>query len=102
MSPLIRARLTALFLAVALPLHTQPALPQQRIPDSQEPILTFVHDFLQVFYPELLTKKQTLKFCMSAPADDPWRETYGVYFTRGGWRRTAPWWSLGPCKFLRR
>jgi hypothetical protein len=81
MSPLIRARLTALFLAVALLLHTQPALPQQRIPDSQEPILTFVHDFLQVFYPELLTKKQTLKLCISNPADDSWRQIRGVYFT---------------------
>jgi hypothetical protein len=44
-------------------------------------ILTFAHDVLQVFYPELLDKNHRLTLCITAPGDDTWLEMGGVYFT---------------------
>jgi hypothetical protein len=54
---------------------------QQNPPISQETVLTFVHDFLQVFYPELISKGHRLKLSVLHPADSSWREITGVYFT---------------------
>jgi hypothetical protein len=54
---------------------------QQNPPVSQETVLTFVHDFLQVFYPELISKGHRLKLSVLHPADSSWREISGVYFT---------------------
>ena len=50
-------------------------------PITQDTVLTFVHDLLQVFYPELITKGNRLKLCVDHPADSSWREISGVYFT---------------------
>jgi hypothetical protein len=58
-----------------------PIFPQTSIPVRQETMLTFVHDFLQVFYPELFNKNQRLSLCLTAPGNDPWLEIAGVYFT---------------------
>jgi len=57
------------------------AFPQQNPPLSQETVLTFVHDFLQVFYPDLISKGHMLKLSVYHPADSSWREIAGVYFT---------------------
>lgn len=56
------------------------AFSQAPPPGSQETVLTFVHDFLQVFYPEALGKGNQLILCVSHPADASWREISGVYF----------------------
>jgi len=57
------------------------AAPQKDVPASQETILTFVHDFLKVFYPDLFDEKHTLKLCITHPASSSWREIAGMYFT---------------------
>jgi hypothetical protein len=54
---------------------------QKAPPINQETVLSFVHDFLGVFYPELLTKGHTLRLCVSHPAEASWRTISGVYFT---------------------
>jgi hypothetical protein len=70
-------RVSILLTALGIPT----AFAQQDPAVSQETVLTYVHDFLQVFYPELLSKEHTLKLCVNHPADDSWREITGVYFT---------------------
>ncbi len=67
--------LTIALLSVAVPLFSQ-----QSIPVKQETILTFTHDFLQIFYPEFFDKNHRLSLGITAPADDPWLEMGGVYF----------------------
>jgi hypothetical protein len=62
-------------------LSTQSTLAQQNPPVSQVTILTFAHDLLQVFYPELFDKKHRVTLCVTAPGDDAWLELAGVYFT---------------------
>jgi len=62
-------------------LGTAPAFAQQNPPVCQETVLTYVHDFLEVFYPELFGKGQRLKLSVIHPADSSWREISGVYFT---------------------
>ena len=57
-----------------------PLFPQTSIPVKQETILTFAHDLLQVFYPELLNKDHRLSLCIVAPGDFPWVEIGGGYF----------------------
>jgi hypothetical protein len=57
------------------------ATPQENLPIRQVTVLTFVHDFLQVFYPELISKGHTLKLSVHHPADASWSEIAGVYFT---------------------
>ena len=49
-------------------------------PGSQETVLTFIHDFLQIYYPEVVSKGNQLVLCVSHPADASWREISGVYF----------------------
>ncbi len=68
------------FLFVILFLVTVPAYPQGTIPVKQETILTFAHDFLQVFYPELFDKNHRISLCVTTPGDDQWIELAGVYF----------------------
>ena len=72
-------RLAVMVLLFAL--GTPTGLAQQNPPISQETVLTFVHDFLQVFYPELLSKGHRLELSVVHPAEDSWREISGVYFT---------------------
>jgi hypothetical protein len=59
-----------------------PLFPQTSIPVKQETILTFAHDLLQVFYPELLNKDHRLSLCIVAPGDFPWVEIGGGIFRR--------------------
>lgn len=54
---------------------------QQPLPDNQETVLSYVHDLLQVFYPDLISKGHRLKLCVLHPAEVSWREISGVYFT---------------------
>jgi len=54
---------------------------QQNPPINQETVLSFVHDLLQEFYPDLISKGHRLKLCVLHPADASWREISGVYFT---------------------
>jgi len=68
-------------LLTALLLTGTSAFPQTNIPVKQETILTFAHDLLQVFYPEVLDKNHRLSLCIVAPGDFPWIEIGGVYFT---------------------
>jgi hypothetical protein len=72
-----------LFLCTLLlsPLAAWSTFLQQSIPLNQETVLTFVHDFLQVFYPELFDKDHRVTLCVTTPGDDSWRELAGVYFT---------------------
>jgi hypothetical protein len=82
MSKSTRSKLICFFLIFALLLVDVPVtLSQGEVPVSQETILTFVHDFLQVFYPELFEKDYRLTLCVSHPANSTWREIAGVYFT---------------------
>ncbi len=69
------------FLLTALLLTGTSAFAQTNIPVKQETILTFAHDLLQVFYPEVLDKNHRLSLCIVAPGDFPWIEIGGVYFT---------------------
>jgi hypothetical protein len=80
MSHYIKSVLTASLLAAAL-LVSEPASPQTHVPVKQETILTFAHDLLQVFYPELFDKNHRVTLCVTAPGDDTLLET-----TRS-WRR---------------
>jgi len=66
-------------LLTALLLTGTSAFPQTNIPVKQETILTFAHDLLQVFYPEVLDKNHRLSLCIVAPGDFPWIEIGGVY-----------------------
>jgi len=75
MTKLIRA----IFLVCVLAVPTTFA--QQNPPVNQETVLTFVHDLLQVFYPELISKGHRLQLSVLHPADSSWREISGVYFT---------------------
>jgi hypothetical protein len=81
MSKSIKTGLVFLPLLAALLSGASSALPQERIPVSQETILTFAHDLLQVFYPELFNKNHRVSFCVTTPGDNPWVEIPGVYFT---------------------
>jgi hypothetical protein len=54
---------------------------QENPPENQDTVLTFVRDFLQVFYPQLIVKGNRLNLCINHPADSSWREISGVYFT---------------------
>src|SRR5580658_2248712 len=69
------------FLVGTILFFTQFTFAQQNPPANQETVLTFVHDLLQVFYPELFDKKHRLSLCITAPGDDSWREVGGVFFT---------------------
>jgi hypothetical protein len=71
-------RIASAFRATPAPLQVGA---RQSPPVDQETILTFVHDFLEVFYPELLNKKYRLTLCSTAPADASWRDVAGVFFT---------------------
>jgi hypothetical protein len=57
------------------------AFSQQNPPVRQVTVLTFVHDFLQVFYPDLISKGHTLTLAVHHPAESSWSEITGVYFT---------------------
>lgn len=74
---MLRLPIIGLLFALGMPT----ALAQRNPPASQETVLTFVHDFLQVFYPELLSKGHRLELSVVHPAEDSWRENAGVYFT---------------------
>jgi hypothetical protein len=74
MSHYIKSVLTASLLAAAL-LVSEPASPQTHVPVKQETILTFAHDLLQVFYPELFDKNHRVTLCVTAPGDDTLLET---------------------------
>ena len=78
-----KASQIALLMLVSVCLITRtPVVGAQRnLPITQETVLTFVHDFLQVFYPELITKGHRLKLSVLHPADDSWQVISGVYFT---------------------
>jgi hypothetical protein len=83
MNELIRARMLrgvlSMFLLSIVGMPS--ATPQENPPVRQVTMLTFVHDFLQVFYPELISKGHTLTFAVHGPADDSWSELAGAYFT---------------------
>ena len=79
MSHYTRFVLTGCLLAAVL-LVSAPASPQTSIPVKQETILTFAHDLLQVFYPELFDKNHRVSLCVTTPGDDTWIELAGVYF----------------------
>jgi hypothetical protein len=66
-----------LLFAIAVPT----AFSQENLLIAQDTVLTFVHDFLQVFYPELISRGHRLKLSVMHPADSSWREMVGVYFT---------------------
>jgi hypothetical protein len=77
----IFSRSALIFLSfLFFPLFPRPLAPAAP-PDDQETILTFVHDFLQLFYPELMIKGNMLKLSVNHPTDSSWREISGVYFT---------------------
>jgi hypothetical protein len=57
------------------------AFSQQNPPFRQVTVLTFVRDFLQVFYPALISKGHTLTLSVQHPADSSRSEISGVYFT---------------------
>ena len=71
--------LEILLLAIILGTPSTPA--QESPPENQDTVLTFVHDFLQVFYPQLIVKGNRLNLCINHPAESSWREISGVYFT---------------------
>ncbi|MGB7285248.1 MAG: hypothetical protein WBE13_23525 [Candidatus Acidiferrum sp.] len=75
----MKKSIRAIFLFCAFGVPT--VIAQQNPPVSQETVLTFVHDLLQVFYPELISKGHRLKLSVLHPADASWREISGVYFT---------------------
>jgi hypothetical protein len=75
----LAGRVGGMILLLTLGIPT--ALAQQNPPLSQETVLTFVHDFLQVFYADLISKGHMLKLSVHHPADSSWREIAGVYFT---------------------
>jgi hypothetical protein len=79
----LRARLINSFLLTSMLyiVATPSASSQQNPPIHQVTVLTFVHDFLEVFYPELISKGHRLKLSVSLPADSSGREIAGVYFT---------------------
>src|SRR5580704_4801839 len=79
MSKSTRVFLFASIVAVALQLNTS-GFPQAPPQGTQETVLTFIHDFLQVFYPDVIAKGNQLVLCVSHPADATWREISGVYF----------------------
>src|SRR5260370_10420230 len=54
---------------------------QENPPVSQVTILTFAHDLLQLFYPELFDKNHRVTLCVTTPGDSDWTELSGVYFT---------------------
>ncbi len=58
-----------------------PVFSQENPPVKQATVLTFVHDFLEVFYPELVKKGNTLTLAVHHPAEVSWNEISGVYFT---------------------
>jgi hypothetical protein len=73
----VGVRAMLLLLSLGIP----SGLAQQNPPVKQDTVLTFVHDFLQVFYPELISKDHTLRLSVYHPADTSWSEISGVYFT---------------------
>jgi hypothetical protein len=83
MTRLTRAHQIAVLAVISVCSITRtPVLRAQRnLPITQETVLTFVHDFLKAFYPELITKGHRLKLSVLHPADDSWQEISGVYFT---------------------
>jgi hypothetical protein len=79
-SRLTRARLLTSTATVIVGLLSPNAFSQAPLPGSQETVLTFTHDFLQVLYPEVIGKGNQLILCVAHPADATWREISGVYF----------------------
>jgi hypothetical protein len=79
----LRARVINNFLLTSMLyiVATPSASSQQNLPIHQVTVLTFVHDFLQVFYPELISKGHALKLAVHHPADTTWSEISGVFFT---------------------
>jgi hypothetical protein len=57
-----------------------PPFAQDDVPVSQRTTLTYAHDFLKVFYPELFDKKYRVTLCASAPGDNDWLVLGGVFF----------------------
>jgi hypothetical protein len=72
-----RLRVMVLLCVLEMPI----AFAQQNPPVSQDTVLTFAHDFLRVFYPELISRGHRLRLSITHPADDSWRGISGVYFT---------------------
>lgn len=81
MSRLTKPGAISVFLIAVFLCAEQLAFSRQSPPVDQDTVLTFVHDFLQIFYPELLSKGHRLKLSVLHPADSSWREISGVYFT---------------------
>jgi hypothetical protein len=67
-------------MTLLLPLAIPGALPQTSQPLDQESALSFTHDFLQTFYPDVFAKGTQLTLTVSHPANSSWRQIYGVYF----------------------
>jgi hypothetical protein len=81
MSQSIKSELISFSFLTVMLFAPLPSFPQTNIPVKQETILTFAHDVLQIFYPELLDKNHRLSLCVTAPGDSKWLELGGAYFT---------------------
>jgi hypothetical protein len=81
MSKLIRNAFGCSLICIFLLSVAASTFSQRKIPVNQETILTFAHDLVQVFYPELLDNKHRLSLCVTTPGDASWLELGGVYFT---------------------
>jgi hypothetical protein len=75
----LAGRVGGMILLLTLGIST--TLAQLNPPLSQETVLTFVHDFLQAFYPDLISKGHMLKLSVYHPAEVSWLEISGVDFT---------------------
>ena len=70
-----------LLLTMALAIFAStPVLSQESTLGNQNTVLTFVHDFLQAFYPEVVGKGLRLTLSVAHPMDVSWKEISGVYF----------------------
>src|SRR4051812_21235431 len=59
-------------------------------PGNQDTVLTFVHDLLRAFFPDILVKGNQLILGVSHPADASWREIAGVYFKAAPFSKKEP------------
>ena len=78
-SPVKLARCIGTIL-LALTLSMPSTLAQQDPPVSQVTLLTFAHDLLQLFYPELFDENHRVTLCVTAPGNSDWTQLAGVYF----------------------
>jgi hypothetical protein len=81
MSHSIKTKVCCLSLFATLLFSCTFGYSQVNIPAKQETILTFAHDFLQVFYPELFDKEHRITLAVTTPGNDAWLELGGVFFT---------------------